>query len=107
MKKIQGLVLSAALAIAMAAPASAAPTDPEVLIYRFPGVRDNGGGDNTGVATVFHCTNFSGATENIRFVTRGFSGVLLSNLGLGINHLSTLTASTHITAAYVEAFLGT
>jgi hypothetical protein len=79
MKAIQSLAVSAAVAIGMVVPASAAQTDPEVIIYRFPGVRDNNGASNTGLATVFHCTNFSGVTENIRFVTRDFEGFLLSN----------------------------
>ena len=65
MTKMQSALVSAALAIGMAAPASAATTDPEVIIYRFPGVLDNG----SNVATLFHCTNFSGVNENIRFVT--------------------------------------
>ena len=70
MTKTQALVVSAALAIGMAMPASAATTDPEIIIYRFPGVRDNGGGPASGVATVFACTNFSGVTETVRLVTR-------------------------------------
>jgi hypothetical protein len=61
---------------------------------------DNGGADNIGVATSFHCTNFSGVTENIRFVTRGSGGNLLTNMDFGIAHLATLAVSTHDTAAY-------
>src|SRR5262249_35547770 len=56
--KIQSALVSAALAIGMSAPASAAQFDPEAIIYRFPGVRDDGGAANVGVATVFVCTNF-------------------------------------------------
>src|SRR4051812_36080540 len=100
MKKIQSMLVSAALAIAMAAPAAAGLTDPEVIIYRFPGVRDNGGAANVGTATAFHCTNFSGVTENTRFVTRNFGGQLTSNTTIPIPHLSTVTAVTHATAAY-------
>jgi hypothetical protein len=107
MMKIQALVVSAALAIGMAAPVLAANGDPEVIIYRFPGVFDDGGADNTGQATSFHCTNFSGANETIRFVTRGGpSGTLLTNVPLNINHLGTLTVSTHLTKVYNET-LGT
>ena len=72
MKKMRSLLVSAPLVIGMAAPASAATTDPEVIIYRFPGVFDDGGGFSSGSQTVFICTNFSGATETIRFVTRKF-----------------------------------
>jgi hypothetical protein len=100
MKTIQWLVVSAALAIGMATPALAATSDPEVIIYRFPGVRDDVSGSDLGVATVFHCTSFSGETETIRFVVRQFQTSLVSNTALPINHLATLTVSTHLTAAY-------
>jgi len=87
MTKIQALVVSAALAIGMAAPAVAGVNDPEIIIYRFPGVLDNGGNPGTGIATVVICTNFSGATENIRFVTRSDEGPLLANFALSIHTL--------------------
>jgi hypothetical protein len=95
MTKISLAVVSATLAIAMAVPVQAGINDPEVIIYRFPGVLDNGGGSNAGVATSFHCTNFSGATEIIRFATRNGSGSLVSNQAFNIEHLRTTTASTH------------
>jgi hypothetical protein len=79
-----------------------AKSDPEVIIYRFPGVFDDGSGDNLGVATVFHCTNFSGVTENLRFVTRDQGGDLLANKVIGIAHLMTLTTATHQTTLYNE-----
>src|SRR5262249_39553663 len=108
MTKIQTLVVSAALAIGMAAPALAAQADPEIIIYRFPGVRESGGAEFSGTATVFHCTNFSGATETIRFVTRRSDGVLAQNNTIPINHLATVTATTNNTLAYFESiFLGT
>jgi hypothetical protein len=65
-------------------------------------VFDNGAADNTGVATSFHCTNFSGVTENIRFVTRSNSNSLVSNVVLPINHLASVTVSTHRTVVYGE-----
>jgi len=102
MKAFQSLALSVALAIAMAAPASAATTDPEVIIYRFPGVYDDGSGPQAGNATSFHCTNFSGNTENIRIVVRDSAGGLKSNTPFQIEHLNSRTASTHNTAIYFE-----
>jgi len=96
MKTFQWLVLSAFM-MGMAAPASAGVTDPEVLIYRVPGVLDNGG-----VATVFHCTNFSGANERIRFVSRNNGGGLTTNVAPTIAHLQTITVSTRDTVAYEE-----
>jgi len=100
MTKISLAVVSAALAIGMAAPASAGVNDPEVIIYRFPGVLDDAGADNAGVATVFACTNFSGATETIRYVTRGPGGVLQTNFNQTIPHLETVVTSTHHVIAY-------
>jgi hypothetical protein len=79
----------------------------ELILYRFPGVFDNGGIDNTGVATSFHCTNFSGAPENIRFVTRAADGTLLTNAAFTVNHLVTFTVSTHATQFYTDITLGT
>jgi len=100
MKTMQTLVVSAALAIAMAAPTSAAQSDPEIIVYRVPGVRDTGIPALMGTATVFHCTNFSGATENIRFVTRRPDGGLASNNVVAAPHLSTRTAGTHEVLSY-------
>ena len=100
MKNIQSRVVLTALAIGMAGPASAAQSDPEVIIYRFPGVRDDGGASNIGIATVFHCSNFSGALENVRLVTRNNNGTLLTNNSEPVGHLQTLTVSTHQVRAY-------
>src|SRR3954452_5140090 len=105
MTKIQVLVVSAALATGMAAPAVAGVNDPEIIIYRFPGVLDNGGAFNAGVATVFHCTNFSGENEIARFVVRNFDGQLLANSAVTIGHLRTRTQSTHNTNAYFDEVL--
>jgi hypothetical protein len=81
-------------------PADAATTDPEVVIYRFTDVRDDGGTTNAGVATIFHCTNFSGVTETVRFVTRNFDSVLTSNEMIGLGHLRTGAVATHDVAGY-------
>ena len=107
MKKIQALVVSAVLAIGMAAPASAATSDPEVIIYRFPGVLDSGGADNTGAATTFHCTNFSGSIELFRFVTRRGDTTIASNITVMAAHLESFTRSTKLTNAYGEFSLST
>ena len=104
MTKIQALVVSAALAIGMAAPASAGVNDPEIIIYRFPGVLDNAGsGLVSGEATVFHCTNFSGVNENIRFVTREFDGTLKSNTPITVSHLRTGSIGTHLVLSYGQS----
>src|SRR4051812_43435354 len=96
MKTISIIGCAAAIVVGMSAPASAATTDPEVIIYRFPGVVDKAG-VNAGEATVFHCTNFSGMTENVRIVIRIDDGQLVANWLFPIDHLATLTATTHFT----------
>ena len=108
MKAIHTMIGALGLAFVLSAPAAADVNDPEVIIYRFPGVLDDGGPTNDGVATVFHCTNFSGVVETVRFVTRFGTGNIASNLTVTIPHLGTKSASTHPTFAYtVEANLGT
>src|SRR3954452_19091577 len=92
MKAIHWTITAAALAFVQ--PAQAATTDPEVIIYRFPGVFDDGSSAGVGTATVFHCTNFSGVTETIRLVTRRDDGSLLTNSTTGISHLATKSAGT-------------
>ena len=100
MKAIHWTIAAVALAFVQPTPTSAAQGDPEVIIYRFPGVRDDGGVASAGVATIFHCTNFSGVLENVRFVTRNRDGSLVANSVASIAHLHTHTASTHFAAAY-------
>jgi hypothetical protein len=105
MKAIYLIIAAAALSIAE--PVQAGVNDPEVIIYRFPGVRDDGGADNVGVATVFHCTNFSGVTEAIRLVTRRSDTTIANNLASGIVHLLTITFVTHPNSAYAGVNLTT
>src|SRR5262245_3506833 len=99
--------LIATFSLAAVPPARGALGDAEVIIYRFPGVRDNGGADNAGVTTSFHFTNFSGVPETIRIVVRDFDGTLKANVPFVVIHLATLTASTHPTALYSDATLAT
>jgi len=47
MKTIHWTIAVAALAFVQATPAAAAQSDPEVIIYRFAGVTDNGAPDST------------------------------------------------------------
>jgi len=106
MKAIYWMV--AVAGVAFVQPSQAAFGDPEVIIYRFPGVKDDGQADFTGVATVIHCTNFSGVTEGIRYVTRNFDNAVRSNVFHSIGHLSTLGASTKSNFAYgTDVFLTT
>ena len=106
MKIVRLLTAVAGIASVLSAPAPdralGAIGDPELILYRFPGVRDDGGGLNAGVATSVHCTNFSGTTETIRYVVRNLVSEVLANSTLLIPHLHSRTASTHLTALYVE-----
>ena len=101
MKSIRSMIAALALAIVLPAAPEAATTDPEVIIYRFPGVVDDGD-SNAGIATIFNCTNFSGTTETVRFATRSTSGTLIGNVTVSIQHLATKTASTHNTLAFTD-----
>jgi len=101
MKVIHWVIAAAALSFVQ--PAQAGVNDLEVIIYRFPGVFDSGGTDNAGVATVFFCTNFSGVTENIRFVTRQSNATIATNLVVALSHLTTSITVTHPTFAYSDA----
>ena len=92
---------------AQSAGAPLAITDPLKLIYRVSGVADNGGGANAGVATAFHCTNFSQVTETISFVVRNFDGTKKADQSFALASLATGTASTHITALFVDGPLAT
>jgi hypothetical protein len=103
MKAIHSIIAAAVLAFVQ--PAQAATSDPEVIIYRFPGFRGSGvlGGSD---ATLFHCTNFSGMPENIRFVTRERNATLVSNVVVTIAHLETKTVGTKFALSYsVDVFL--
>jgi hypothetical protein len=110
MTKITSLSISTLLGlcllVAPAQPAQAAVGDPELILYRFSGVKDDGGGSFTGVATSFHCTNFSGVMETIRIVVRHNNSNLVANIALDIPHLRTFTMSTHVTSLYVSGELG-
>jgi hypothetical protein len=101
----RSMLALAAFSLLLPVQAQAASGDPEIVIYRFPGVLDNGGAAVTGVATVFHCTNFSGVTETLRFVVRNFNTTIVANLTQSIAHLATATAATHDTAPYAEDLL--
>src|SRR5262249_14217357 len=99
MKINHSIIAAVGLTFVLPAAVNAGTADPEIIIYRFPGVRDD---VNVGVTTAFHCTNFSGFPETIRFVTRATTSTLMSNATMSIAHLETKTASTHPNAAYAS-----
>jgi hypothetical protein len=105
MKLLRGMITGVAMLSVL--PAQAATSDPEIVIYRFPGVMDDGGASEAGVATAFLCTNFSGVLEGIRIVIRDNAGAIRVNFNQSINHLQTLTLTTHATVLYIDFALAT
>jgi len=105
MKVIHWIVAAAALSFVQ--PAQAGVNDPEVIIYRFSALFDNGGSDFQGVATVFHCTNFSGVDEHVRIVLRLGNSAIASNFPVTIAHLNTAAVATHPISSYMHASMNT
>lgn len=104
LSKILLLGLMTAATATLTVETQAAQTDPERLIYLFPGVRDDGGGANFGVATAIHCFNFSGVTENVRLVVKNADATVLSSFVANLQDQRTFTAVTHGTVAYSSEF---
>jgi hypothetical protein len=104
MKVVRWLTATAGIAFVLSVQAPdralGAVGDAETILYRFPGVTDDGGGVRTGVATSFHCTNFSGVTETVRIVVRNENDALVANLAINISHLRTRTYTTHSVVLY-------
>jgi hypothetical protein len=100
-----GLIIAATTTLT--AETQAGVNDPLQVIYLFSGVKDNGGGAGVGVATSVHCTNFSGATENLQFVVRDNSATVKADVTVTIGQAQTRTASTHGTSLYAEQLLQT
>ena len=71
--------------------------DPLKILYSVSGVADNGGADNTGWATTFHCSSLSSVTETVTFLVRNFNGAILANQSRSLLPSATLTVSTHAT----------
>ena len=86
---------------------AAAVGDPEIIIYRVVGARDNGSGDFSGIATGIDCTNFSGATQTVRFVARNLDSTVKANATLTIAHLETRAAVTHQIFGVIATSLST
>jgi hypothetical protein len=77
-------------------------TSPIMLIYRVPGVSDDGSGDFVGNATSFHCTNLSDVAETLVIIVHKFDGTIASNLSFTVPSANTFTASTHNTSIFNE-----
>jgi hypothetical protein len=101
MKKLSCMIAIASMSFVLAAqaqrqaPTPYATTDPLLTIYRVSGVSDDGGAENVGMATVFHCSNTSGVTERLQFQIRQYPGTIISTKETVIGGNATVTAMTH------------
>ena len=96
MKSLRYTIAAAALAFTV--PAHAGINDPEVTLYRVAGVID----ENSGFATSFICTNFSGVIETVRVVVRAADSTLKANVPFNVAHLNTVAFSTRDVILYAN-----
>jgi hypothetical protein len=97
------LFVAAALATAPAQPASAITFPSLTTIYVASGVRNTESAPNTGIATVIHCTNVSGAPASVRFQVLNFNGAAAGTpITDTVFHGFTHTVATHLTVAFAE-----
>src|SRR5262249_28741553 len=92
----------ALLGFIAAAPVAVAQNQLTYLLYIFPGVFDNGGGGQLGVASAFHCSNVSGTPQTVQVVVYNFDSTILANKSALIGAASTFTFATKDTALYSE-----
>ena len=102
MRKISIALVAVACLAGVMPPASAITFPTLTTIYIGAGVRDDGGGPNVGIATVFLCSNVSGANASVRFLVLSENGAVADQETIGIQHGRTVLASTHSTATYLE-----
>jgi hypothetical protein len=96
-------LLSIAAACVLAAPTMATTFPSLTTIYVVTGIKDNGGTSSVGTATAIQCSNVSGVTTTIRFLTLSATGVVLdSTTADDVAHGATIEVSTHNTNAYTN-----
>jgi len=93
-----------ALAAAIAQPVSAVTFPSLTTIYVGSGVRDSGGTEFTGIATVFNCSNVSGVAAQVRFLVLGLDGQIEASQTIDLAHGATRTAATHLEATFDSDF---
>jgi len=102
-----GAVAAAAIALAspaaMAAGSGTAAFPASTTIYIVTGVRDDGGADETGVASSVTCTNVSGVTVDIRVAAFEFNGTKKGDETItSVPNAGVRTFSTNFTNIYTE-----
>ena len=96
-----------AFAAALAQPASAITFSKLTTIYIGSGVKDDGGGQDAGVATLFNCSNVSGVSASVRFLVLNPVGQVLASKTYTPSHGSTLSVATHATVLFSDDNLAT
>jgi hypothetical protein len=87
-----------ALAATLAQPAAAITFPSLTTIYVGSGVTDDGGGENTGTASSFFCSNVSGLTAQIRVLILNAGGTAIaSSPVVPLSHGNSTVFSTHAT----------
>ncbi len=95
-------LIAAVLAAAFTHPALATTFPTLTTIYVGSGVRDDGAIINSGIATVFNCSNVSGLPANVRFLVLDSTGAVEANATSVLSHGATFTAATHSTLTFLE-----
>jgi len=93
---------AAALAAALAQPATAITFPSLTTIYVGTGVKDSGSANEAGVATAFQCSNVSGASAQLRFLLLDRFGMVIGSFTTVVPHGDSEGASTHSTVFFLE-----
>ena len=88
---------AAALAAALAQPATAVTFSKLTTIYIGSGVFDDGGSDDSGIATSVQCSNVSGQSAQMRVLILNGTGVVEASQAATVPHGGTEVFSTHST----------
>jgi hypothetical protein len=86
-----------AFAAAIVQPAAAITFPKLTTIYIGSGVLDNGAGADTGTASIFFCSNVSGASANVRVLILSRSGPVLASATEPVSHGQSVIFATHAT----------
>lgn len=86
--------LAATTISAQALLVSAASAAPWKTIYIVPGVINAGADNDSGPATSFHCTNYSGASTDVRVLVYAYSAGLQGSMSYHISNNSTIAFAT-------------
>ena len=97
MKKSLALALLGCVGLCSSASAITFPS--LTTIYVGTAVRDTGGVDFSGTTTVFHCSNVSGLSAQIRFLVLGGTGSVAGS-PTTVAHGVTYAVSTKVQGAY-------